>query len=899
LLLNNDLSSVVGGSAMTRRELLALLPASPFAVCSSPAFTQQDTRLTLQHALNEAAPPTVVTVTIGPQWEKLPQGKTAPRSGASVQTIAQSFDKMVRRFGTVAAVTFPTMTILNTAPGEPNPYIGMPFSDLLPLCAASLSEGEFKALASSEGLAVGSLSGDAKNMALQIFGGGKFMVEKWRPTQFGQTQPTTDISNRINQTRLRFKQFMHVMLPAESGGHYGSPDYPPSHANALRLMPRKDWGGSQDTLYGQTVRATVPNAPKRSQLKIRQESLLQSVSFNDLTTVRQVIERIRAKSGIELYADGRWLHKTVQIIAPPQTSFVVAADLLQALAFCLSATFRQVGPAYVMTDDIIGYGTRRLIWHEFELYADALRAKPAELARNKVWERNKSSKISGHDDPATLSEEQQRDEWRYQNGQSGRLLSDFTPAQQAVIHKLVDTHNAEYKQAKVNEGGKYVAEPGVMLQLLVPGMEQPVETGIQFQQTMVMTESDEEQAARQKAEGEARLTKMFAEEPETLIDMFQQDPETWQAFVRDSPELAKTFAAKYPVLNTVRAKSVTLTFAITQLVGAWAEVPHRGVFVYPLTPSDIASEFEAAKRIGANEVWLRVDTSEAGEATLTSACEQAKAWGLDLCVLMGVLGAGKTADKSQYDLTLLGETSEQAKARVLKRHDLTGSGVYAPDPERTYRLPATNALCPRKKAVQESLQKTVRSLCAREAVKQIVFSDICPPGYTEAEPYRNGVSVALGYEGEMRLAFLRLHSTDPIDLFNGYPGKANTKLVNYQYDESVTDDLMGKWREFRQRTVQELLASLHKEAGRIPVWVEAGSQLSWDKEGQTVSKSYLPWTDPKKPLPTVEPGRENFNLTLGMFMYQALHGFKATAKDTPRLLLETHGKPLATQIPSA
>lgn len=42
-----------------------------------------------------------------------------------------------------------------------------------------------------------------------------------------------------------------------------------------------------------------------------------------------------------------------------------AGDALKALCLALNATFRKVGPAYVLTDDLLSYGARRAVLAEW------------------------------------------------------------------------------------------------------------------------------------------------------------------------------------------------------------------------------------------------------------------------------------------------------------------------------------------------------------------------------------------------------------------------------------------------------------------------------------------------------------------------------------------------------
>lgn len=883
---------------MTRRELLAFVPGAALLPGVDAPPTEPPT---LQQALADAALPSVVTLSVGPQWEKLPKGKTASRKGADVRQVAQAYDKTVRRFGTVAGVTFPTMTILNTAPDAPNPFDGIPFWDLLPLFAASLSEGQYNALTSPDGIAIGELSDDQQKMARQIFGVGKFKVEPYRsyPNEVKPAE-VVDLTDQIGQTRLRFKQTMKVELPSESGGYYGGGPTPPPTDKTLRLVPRQEYGGSQDTVYGQVVRATVPNEPKRGNLQLRQERLLQSVSLDGLTTVRAVVERIAQKSGLELYADARWNHKTVQILGGEGAS-VVAADLLQALAFCLLATFRQVGPAFVMTDDLTGYGVRRLLWYEFEKYADALRQKPVGTARTALWERYKDRKLSAHGDPAALTQEQQKENWNYnpKNGRRGHSLGDFTADQQAAIGRAVAAHNAMYKEQQVKEDGLYSAYPAVTLQLLAPSRSEPIETGIQVDRTFLMQEPAEARKARRQEEDITQLEKALADNSASLLATLKEHPEVWQFMKQKYPEATKRLAQKYPALASLPTPPPPKPETPERIAEWWKPVERRCVRVYPKTAKHVVTEFAAAKAMGASEVWLTVFAGGAlQEDVWQAAQEQAKANDLALSVLIDISEGGKTTPATDCDRTLLGETTSEARKRVEARQAL------ADTPEmQTYRdehpelLPDENAINPQVQKHRTTLLDALHQV-AQAGIKQIVFCDFDLPGYVKSNRFGDDGTLALGYQLDMRLAFLRKHGADPIDLYRpgSYMGKANTDILSYQYDESITQEVWTKWQEFRHEAQTALLAELHKAATPLPVWAALPPSPQYTSDSQKPVGSYVPWPEVGTAPETLTKPDPTFVIAWSQFQRGGEYlASRITQAKPPLMIVDMQGELLASK----
>ena len=549
-------------------------------------------------------------------------------------------------------MTFPTMVILNTAPDAPNPFDEMPFTDLLPLFAASLSETQYNALTSAGGLPIGGLSEMQKNMAMQIFEGGKFLAAPWTPHQFGPApEKPLNFTAQIDQTCFRIKETMDVMLPAEGGGGYPGMRTPPSDPNALKLVERQDYGGARDRVYGQVVRATVPNEPKRSQLNLRLESLRRTMPVDGLTTVAEVIARIAKVSGIELYADARWNGKTAQILAA-SGAVVAAGDLLQAVAFCLSATFRSLSPAFVMTDDIVGYGTRRLLWYEFEKLGDALRRQPSDTARETLYTRYKDRKLPNHGDPAALTEAQQKEDWNMlpAKGYVGRSLADYTPEQQNLIRRMIATFQETYTTQKVKEDGNFRLSTAVSLQLVVPGAKAPVETGIQLDKGFLQRMPEGEQKANeleQWAKSAAQNEANYDKDPEKFLALYQKYPILWTQLLAHSPDVAKRMAAKYPALNAIAPALGTSLVSADEIAKAWtAAAKNRAVRIYPKTVADVAGEMDAAKRIGATEAWLMAFQDGKYRADVVDAALiESKNAGTPLTLMLNLLDGGKNPYK--------------------------------------------------------------------------------------------------------------------------------------------------------------------------------------------------------------------------------------------------------------
>ena len=357
--------------------------AAPAAAAPAPAPKPA----TLADALAAARPPEVgIALAVGADNMPLPKDAPLPRPGATLGEVAAAFGRLTRHFGDVTAVAPPTMTVLNTSPGTPNIYDGMPPEDALKLLCASLTPGQWQALAGERGLGLSDLTGqDQRSLFLALFPGGTLKVQQAVPYEPGKPTPPSeerDLTGDLPQVRVRLARRMLVMLPVEGNPnmHTGTylDDLPGSPPRYHVLPPRS----GADTLYGAQTRAEVPNLPKKGQLDLSAPVLQAAVPLAGVKTVGDLIGRIGDVTRVELYADPHYEKRTLTLVGGATSA--PASQLLRALALCVTGAYRQVGPAFVLTDDLMGVGTRRLIWEQFEQEADALRKKPLDEAGDKI-----------------------------------------------------------------------------------------------------------------------------------------------------------------------------------------------------------------------------------------------------------------------------------------------------------------------------------------------------------------------------------------------------------------------------------------------------------------------------------------------------------------------------------
>lgn len=859
--------------------LLVLLAVSLFpARAQTPAPPQVVTpparTMNLQAALAQISPvPAGITLTVGPQWEDIARDKRPPGPSATVAEVAQLFGKVTRKFGVVRAIAPPTMTLLSAGPGEPNPFEGMAYYDVVPLLAASLTDSQWAALTGEQGLSVAALTGDQQQLFAQLLPDGQLKVQPWASEQFGQEKDVRDLSGELLTARLRLKQTADVMLPikGEERSYYGGQSVRPSGGETFKLLPSKNnWGNSSDVVYGQRVREVVPNAPKRGQLDLRQPALQTPIPFAGLKTIGDLFARIAKTTNLELYPERRWQHKTLMILGTGQSA--PAADLLQAAAFCLSATFRQVGPAYVMTDDLVGLGTKMQRWYEFEKWADAMRQKPLEAARDDVSKRFGKEKLSAFGDPLAMTEGQEKDGNRGQ----GIPIAQLTPDQQRIVREMADkfnTHIAGGQSANkpVDVDGKFMLESAVSLQLLVPSLAAPIDMGVQMGRASLFSSYSQSATTpeERRAEQEKQTRDFFTNHADMVLKLLHEHPEYWDAIAKQSPALTAEFLAAHPeaaaLVKKAQAEKPTLA-------GILQRVPNRAALVRPRTVEDVGKDMMTARQMGLTQLW--VDAFSDGKPhteMVAEAVKAAKGTGLKVFAALDLLSWGAKPPAETRDLNVLGETSLDALARREARRTLQSSPFGGDDwRERDIEPLSGVAVSPLSPPVRQTLLGVVQSLKDLPELAGIVLRETAPPGYELQGQTSAGISGAddsssltLGYSSEMRLAFLRKSHADPIDVFpTSRFLKANTNLPNFMYDASISQEVHGEWSTFRRDVNLAFLRELQAAARPLRVLVRRrgpptnSGVVNEDGTRPTDPGWYAAWDNPKLPPPTAFGSRD-------------------------------------------
>lgn len=145
--------------------------------------------------------------------------------------------------------------------------------------------------------------------------------------------------------------------------------------------------------YGLEVKQRVPNVLKTAHLPYPDAAFEPLVDLKGTHTLREALAAIGQATGQEIHADLRVADLKVTLLNGPAR----ARDLLKALALGVTGTYRRVGPAYVLSSDLMGHGTRKL---RFALWWEDMRQRTHRLSeewRKKIGDRADRVQFGGTD----------------------------------------------------------------------------------------------------------------------------------------------------------------------------------------------------------------------------------------------------------------------------------------------------------------------------------------------------------------------------------------------------------------------------------------------------------------------------------------------------------------------
>jgi hypothetical protein len=760
------------------------------------------------------------------------------RFGLNASLVARHFSRRLIHFATLSIFAPPTMFQLNTDLKPADPFRGMTTEDKMLRLEVSLSTAQWQLLGSADGLGIGDLTQAQQPLFADLLPE-KMTVEQQVVRQndsgylYGEPREGTQqaLSEEQRQT-VRIHLTRHAEYHLVDAQNEPVPEMSPFHSETVGIkktaLVNAGVGIASDSdefssAFGQTLRYEVSNRLKPSDLDLKLPMLQSSrVPLTGAKTVGDMLRAVRQKTGIDVYADGRLSSLTVYLSSDAHA--VRAADLLESLCWALAATYRKVGPipegknandfAYVLTYDRVGLSKIHGIISDWAQRGEAQREATA---------RHQSAQYNVD-----------HDQYRSLNTLPVSSMTQVQRDQMMEGLRRLDKQRLDNPNAPVARPDRVGLTFTLAVSFVIPGVGEV---------------------------GEG-----------SPID----DPK--DAF-GDGEVERTTPAAGSPQIDNSEAQLIAAV-----KLGAVA-LPHAILSISPKTTVEAESVFKSAKGWGISEVRIATADDAEGLKLLADCVDLGKKYQLPVGAQISVVDvdAGHEGHPSAFeDLNVFGESYSQWAAHLDRLNDgldLENAPTLASPPSC---LPGRDMLAPESPETKYRLQKHLRAVSAIPGLADIALVAATVPGrnwWTDrrenapcyGKPFAGN---SFGYTVANRLAFLREHGYDPIDIegdsddfdelnlrgptrLPGYDVVGNATDLSYEIIENTADpgmsvgnrdgapdmrDVQAAWYSLRAKVQRDQLAALR---GTIKVSNPALPVYLGLRVGQNDGdRGYQRWNDP-------------------------------------------------------
>jgi len=288
----------------------------------------------------------------------------------SKEATLKAYNRMTTVVGGLSAIVPTEMVLIDDSLAKPpNLYDGMPEHLKILYLLSTLNPRQL-GLATGDGVGLGDLQGEQAQVFKSIVTPGL----DWATYRVGQDGTHDKLveegsvpEDQLDQIKIKFQSGLVIDLPLQSNPNQYA-NYEPLWGNGRSpaAKPGEKWtarkGPIQNNNFGADPRKVVPNVAKPSQLNYRSSRFDAQVSLPPQSTIKDVLRAAGAATGTEILSDIRVSGLTVQSFGAK----VRAGDLLEAIALCVTGTYRKVDTAFVLTSDLTGMGARALKFAAWE-----------------------------------------------------------------------------------------------------------------------------------------------------------------------------------------------------------------------------------------------------------------------------------------------------------------------------------------------------------------------------------------------------------------------------------------------------------------------------------------------------------------------------------------------------
>jgi hypothetical protein len=312
--------------------------------------------------------------------------------------IAAWMDSRVKRVvvGSVTVVAPKTMQIIEANPGKPDPYAGLAAEERVQVLLSFFDAAQWAQAGSVQGIGLADLN-DVQGALFVSLLPEKMTVQRTRlvagekPVEIRYEAQGAPQNIDPLTARLRLVRKVNFTFSKERTEDYGyGGQVEPAVGDEIvtlttRDQARGDKKSESETLsaFGVPIVRMVPSRLKPGDLDFTEPKLHLSIALDgDLKTLGDLLKRIAKATGMDLMADKRVAARPILVRALSGQQ-ARGGDLLQALCWAVTGTFRRVGTStYLLTDDVAGIGARFARLAEWAEAADEARRDAMDRAKD-------------------------------------------------------------------------------------------------------------------------------------------------------------------------------------------------------------------------------------------------------------------------------------------------------------------------------------------------------------------------------------------------------------------------------------------------------------------------------------------------------------------------------------
>ena len=784
---------------------------------------------------------------------KSPDPLFAPPDGdLRAEIAAPYFGRKIVHCGTMTVLAPTEMVLLNTQlPPKPDPLSGIDRSERLRMLQASLTPAQWRTLGSPSGLGAGDLDGTQKALFLSLLPN-PFRVIRGKTSSWGGTMvewkdgdnPNLALNEtERNAVRVRINRAADIqLLRTDNRAVYETQVTPKAEGQPSWTLNTQNGDFRRGEKYGTKLRAEVPNRLKGGTVDFEAPALDPAVMTDGTKTVGDLVGAIRAKTGVEIYVDGRAAKLSVWWGDNGVNRAVRAGDLLKSLCWALTGTVRKVGPGadgkfvYVLTDDLEGIGMRRARIQAWLDAGSGLLEKMRADCNKKIAAQQPLQYLTYTADdpfaPKPSVEQKIQEKWKTQRGRyEGAVanLSELTEAQQQRVQAALTFQQAQQKARSQQSNAR--PQPEVMTDR--------VSVSVRTSLTYLVPGVGEVPTSETPWDS---LTTMLPPAEKSGYEEMQFGTDGW------------------------RPSSKPVTLPTTLPLGA-------ALCILPRTADEAVAAVTTAKRQGLRALWIETADTDTPEsrALLMAGITAGKERGLPVYAVVHLMQSNASTPPDAKDLNILGETSGQYEARRAKTPDRFSGVTGDSSTPRDLLRPDATATLP-------TLRKRLAEIAALPGIAGIVLKEAATPGYSTPDASseysffgRNAAD--FGYTDANRVALIRKAGYDPVDLTLSYSYDANLTLPQFTtqggegyyggYEPALGPEVSKAWNHLRYEKQaalwKEIYGGIRAANASLPILLTNPEQtynIAWValwESGDTLPK--VPDSRATPPRPAADSGK--------------------------------------------